>query len=285
MSLEEMLRTELPLNRKERFFTGTVFPMITCKDNFKHLHILFSLLGITPIPPLVSNPVETNILFFSEYSLVESLLGVDKQRFKNLPPSKDTPDIIILIKAETKILIALEAKMYGSPNVSNLNQQMNAQQKILESIRVTLDVDKIYHFALLSEKYLENPAYQPSFPVVTWENIYKAYEPVCKNDYFFNLLRVSLEMFDDLVSTGSSSYGLNSEKKISGQQIYERYKKGTMDKVSMGRFGGINGVKLQGDINSGKWKTFLYETSSINSDDINRNWFRIADFVNIIEGN
>lgn len=50
MSLEEMLRTELQLNRKERFFTGTVFPMIVCKDNFRHLHLLLSLLGVFPIP-------------------------------------------------------------------------------------------------------------------------------------------------------------------------------------------------------------------------------------------
>ena len=35
MTLEELMKSELPLNRKERFFTGTVSPMIVCRDNFK----------------------------------------------------------------------------------------------------------------------------------------------------------------------------------------------------------------------------------------------------------
>jgi len=33
MSLTDMLEKDLPLNRKERFYTGTVLPMIVCKVN------------------------------------------------------------------------------------------------------------------------------------------------------------------------------------------------------------------------------------------------------------
>jgi hypothetical protein len=118
--------------------------------------------------------------------------------------------------------------------------------------------------------------------VITWETIYEAYETVCRNDYFFDLLRISLDMFDELVSTGVP-YGQNSEEKISGQQIYARYKQGTLDKVSIGRAGGQFGDKLQEDIATGKWRTFLYETSTKKSVDINRNWFGIEDFVNLVE--
>ena len=32
MSLSQMMMNELPLNRKERFYTGTVLPMIVCRD-------------------------------------------------------------------------------------------------------------------------------------------------------------------------------------------------------------------------------------------------------------
>jgi len=84
MSLEEIHSAELPLNRKERFFTGTVFPMITCKDNFAHLHILMSLLGVSPIPTIVANPDETNIQFFTEYSLQE-------------PPKFFSPNLLPLV--------------------------------------------------------------------------------------------------------------------------------------------------------------------------------------------
>ena len=283
MSLKEMLSAELPLNRKERFFTGTVFPMIVCKENFKHLHVLLSLLGVFPAPAIISNTKEANILFFTEYSLVESILGMAKQRFKNLPITKDTPDIVILIKSETKILVALEAKLYSVPTAGDLNQQMLAQQKILVSIQESLGVDKIYHYALLPEKLAGKLTQQGfAYPVITWETIYEAYETVCRNDYFFDLLRISLDMFDELVSTGVP-YGQNSEEKISGQQIYARYKQGTLDKVSIGRAGGQFGDKLQEDIATGKWRTFLYETSTKKSVDINRNWFGIEDFVNLVE--
>jgi hypothetical protein len=45
MSLEELMSEDLPLNRKERFFTGTILPMLVCKDSFKHLHGLLALIG------------------------------------------------------------------------------------------------------------------------------------------------------------------------------------------------------------------------------------------------
>jgi len=285
MSLEEMLRDELPLNRKERFFTGTVFPMIVCKDNFKHLHLLLSLLGVSPTPAIVFDPNETNILFFTEYSLVESAIGAVKQRFKMLPETKDTPDIVILIKScDQKILVALEAKMYDAPTADKLNKQMVAQQKILESIRKTLSVDKdkIYHYALLPEK-LHRQAPNITYPVVTWESVCKAYESVCKNDYFFNLLRLSLDMYEELVST--VNFKQNSEEEIQGEQVYKRFKHGRLDKVSMGRKGGINGDRLKKDIATGKWRTFPYETSSKKPEDINHNWFEIKDFVKLIENN
>jgi len=280
LSLEEMLRNELPLNRKERFFTGTVFPMIVCKDNFKFLHRLFPLIDCLQAPDIVVSPDGTNILFFTEYSLVESLVGASKQRFKRLPKTKDTPDIVILIKSVSKVLIALEAKMYDSPTVEKLDHQLREQEKILESIQKSLAVDKTCHYALLPQK-LKEQVHGLSFPVITWEDIYKQYEPVCKGDYFFDLLRVSLEMYDELVSPKTASFGQNCEERITGRQIYTRFKQGTLHKVSMGRSGGISGDKLNEDIITEKWYSFPYETNSTRP--MNRNWFLIEDFVRLIE--
>jgi len=280
MSLQEMLK-ELPLNRKERFFTGTVLPMIVCKDNFKNIHILLSLVGIFETTILNFNPSESNVLFFTEYSLVESLIGKDKHRFKGLPKTKDTPDIIIYIKSAKKKLVALEAKMYDVPTADKLNDQMEAQQKILKSIEISLDTDKPHHYLLLPEK-LAKQSNGLEYPVITWEALQAAYEPVCKDDYFFELLRISLNKYDELVSPGIT-YGINCEEKISGQQILKRFQSGTMDKISMGRDGGIDGLALKQDITTGKWQTFPYETSSQNLKGINRNWFLIEEFVKRIE--
>ena len=282
MSLEEMLLDELPLNRKEQFFTGTVFPMVVCKDNFRHLHLLLSLVGVAPPPAIVSNPKETNILFFTEYSLIESITKGAEQRFWMLPSTKDTPDIVILIKSKIKTLVVFEAKMYATTTANRLNKQMDAQQEILNSIQKSLNVDKTYHYALIPEKLYRQVRGDLTYPALTWESIYAAYEPVCKNDYFFDILRVSLDMYDELVSRGGS-FGRNCEEKISGKQIYEGYKQRTLDKLSMGRNGGFNGVKLKEDIVTDKWRTFHYETSSKNPADINRNWFEIKDFVKLVD--
>ena len=42
-SLDDLLDVVLPMNRKERYFTGTVLPALLCSDNLAHLHRLASL--------------------------------------------------------------------------------------------------------------------------------------------------------------------------------------------------------------------------------------------------
>jgi hypothetical protein len=36
----------LPVNRRERFYTGTVFPALVCADDFAHFHRFLTLLNI-----------------------------------------------------------------------------------------------------------------------------------------------------------------------------------------------------------------------------------------------
>jgi hypothetical protein len=281
MSLESMLTEGLPLNRKERFFTGTVFPMIVCKDNLKHLHLFLSMLPGIEVPTIIADPAKTNVLFFTEYSLLESLVGAAKETFKELPGTKDTPDIVIWIKSSRNILITLEAKMYDTPTTDALNRQMQAQAKMLKSIKNTIGIDQIYHYALLPEKLLKQRQ-ELCFPIITWEQLLKQYKPICDGDYFYNMLRIALERYDDLVSAGPL-YGINCEEKISGQQIYELFKQGVLDKSSMGRNKGINGELLRNDIATRKWQSFKYETSSKRPSELNKNWFLIEDFINLID--
>lgn len=90
MSLSELMQTALPLNRKERYFTGTVLPMIVCADGFRQLHLLAALMGCK-LPRVKPDPASANIQFFTEYSLVESIYGVKtKARFPTPPKTKDT---------------------------------------------------------------------------------------------------------------------------------------------------------------------------------------------------
>ena len=48
MSLTSLLDSRLPMNRKERFFTGTVFPMIVAGDGFGGLQ---KFLDLAEVPP------------------------------------------------------------------------------------------------------------------------------------------------------------------------------------------------------------------------------------------
>jgi hypothetical protein len=283
MALANLFSSELPLNRKERFFTGTVFPMIVCKDNFKHFHLLLSLLRISSCPKIIAQGKKTNIQFFTEYSLAESMKGSATKRFKRMPNTKETPDIVALINGEKKILIAIEAKMFDVPSADDLNGQMHAQrEKILSVIEESLSIDEVYHYALLPRE-LKKQMNGLAYKAVTWEALYRAYKPVSSGDYFLELLRMALTNYKGLVST-RGAYGANCEKKMSGGQIRSLFERGTLGMVSMGREGGIDGDRLRKDIISGKWRRIIYETSSKNPGRINRNWFWIREFIRRIEG-
>lgn len=276
-TLQELIKTQLPMNRKERFFTGTVLPMIIAKNNFQHLHLLLSALGIEPIPKITAQPPFTNIQFFTEYSLLESLHRTDRI-FKDLPATKDTPDLIILIdEPENKILIALEAKMYSSPRLEELEKQMKVQGNILRSISKTLNVNATYHFALLPEE-LESK----QFPIITWQTICELFDPVTKDDYFMMMLKLALQEYPTLASSSESSYGKNNQKSMSGLDIYESFKNQTLENQFMGRDKGINGQLLENDLLSGDWKTRKYETRKTELFS-NRNWFAVEEFVKKID--
>ena len=67
------IRRGLPINRKERYYTGTVLPMIVASDGFKHFGKFLALCGIPEIA-LEADPNTTNVQFFSEYGFKESLM-------------------------------------------------------------------------------------------------------------------------------------------------------------------------------------------------------------------
>ena len=281
MSLRDTFAAYLPLNRKERFYTGTVLPMIVAKENFRHLPKLLSLLHISNPPDIRHHVDTTNIQFFTEYSLLESIVPSSQRHFHDLPKSKDTPDVIILLGGPPKILIALEAKMFDLPNQDELNEQLDAQGKVLESIRKTLDIQQVFHFALLPEM-LAKKMRGLRYPIISWETIVEAYGPICKGDYFYELLCIALQDYEKLIA-GEISYGKNCEEHLSGKDIYDRFKEGKLDGSWMGRQGGLRGEKLERDLASGKWRSFKYETRSSPVPESNRNWFQVGEFVKLIE--
>jgi hypothetical protein len=286
MKLKELFNSHLPINRKERFYTGTVFPMIVCKNNFENFNLFTNLLEDCSGIKIDANPETTNIQFFTEYSLKESAIDEEtKKRFCDMPDSKDTPDIIILIEGEINILIAIEAKMYDYPKPIDLVNQMEKQKKILNCIKRSLSKRedgndfKIYHYALLPEGYFKYGKPE-GINIITWQQLLNAYKDVYGNDYFIGMLECALDKYTALVGKGIDSFGYNSKDKISGQKVYEDFKNGVLEMKTIGRNKGIAGFVK--DIEENKWRTVKYETSS-KSVQPNDNWITVEKFVELVE--
>jgi hypothetical protein len=263
--------------------------MIVCKDNFKHFGVFASLVkGLEPrtISPEASS---CNMQFFTEYSLVESIFDSDtKRRLQENPTRKDTPDIMILLTAEPMTLIAIEAKMYDNPTDLALVEQMKAQREILDYLKGKLEIERVFHCALLPAKLAEAVgSLGKDVDTITWEKVLEAYQGLrdYEGDYFLETLRLALEKYDRLVSR-AGRYGQNNKKKMTGQEISDGYNSGFEGQsyvpLVMGRNGGLDGDVLKNDIKFDGWKRHKYETNP-EAKPPNDNWFPIKKLVDRVK--
>jgi hypothetical protein len=282
MSLEGLLTTELPMNRKERFFTGTVFPMIVCADEFKHFDRLMALMPESPGLSIDPDPDKTNIEFFTEYGLMESIYGPSKERFVEPLDYRDTPDIICLVKDEQKTLIAFEAKMYDRPSREAVEEQMRRQREfVLDYLQVALSVKTVLHAALLPQGLLDEFG-GFGYPVITWEAVLDAFAADRRDDYWLRMLRLALSAWPDLVGPGAE-FSRNADDRLRGSEIMSRFERGDAEFALMGRNDGLNGGPLEGDLKSGGWRKQVYQVRREGLLPNKRNWFLIADFVDEVK--
>jgi hypothetical protein len=109
-------QTRLPMNRKERHFTGTVLPMLIGDSGFAHLHRFLTLCGLNvDAQDPYNNPLEgeQDLQVFTEYGFAESVFTeADRERMSDRPDERDTPDVVLM---GLDWLVAVEAKMYHRP--------------------------------------------------------------------------------------------------------------------------------------------------------------------------
>lgn len=98
------------MNRKERYFTGTVLPALIGGD-LEHLGRFAALIGVEDVRVSTARD-DCTVLLFSEYGISESVVGGAAARFAGLSTARDTPDVVVLITEPAPVLIAVEAKMY-----------------------------------------------------------------------------------------------------------------------------------------------------------------------------
>ncbi|NLT50019.1 MAG: hypothetical protein GXX85_03780 [Ignavibacteria bacterium] len=154
--LLENFETIMPLNRKERFYTGSVLPAIICYNNFRYINRFFELVdGFDNKLQINPNADNNNILIQTEYSFKESLVEpYFIKKFEGDYETKDTPDLVILITEPEYFLFVGEAKMFSNANPGDINTQMNNQRWFIDALQKGLNIDKKTASILLY--YLKN---------------------------------------------------------------------------------------------------------------------------------
>jgi hypothetical protein len=268
-----MFRTALPVNRKERYYTGTVLPMLIASDGFAHLDRFLALCGLDDLRFVENNREGLQRLqFFTEYSFAESVFtDADHARFAAAPSDNDTPDLVLV---GDDWILAVEAKMFHTPNAQALNLQLRRQRIVLDYLTSILGIaaDRACHVFLLPEGLASDGL---DAPVVTWEQVLDAYRVVGPR-YWVAVLAAALDRYDELKSRGPE-FGQFRDATMTGADIVAAHEAGALAYTYMGRNRGIDGPDLAGDLADGSWRTRHYEVrlEALTS----RNWFPISVFI------
>ncbi len=282
-TLDELLDSTLPLNRKERYYTGTVLPALLCADSMRHLDRLGrpELLDLGPMD-VRDDPEDCTVLFFTEYSFIESAIGPIGAKFPGMAGlAKDTPDVVVLITEPQPVLIALEAKMFDRPSKPELVKQLDAQRTQLEQVCKHLATHRgvqrvrLAHWALLPEK-LKNAMPELGTSIITWEQILAAYADVDQR-YFHAVLDAALSRYDDLV-TKSAGY---QDAELAGAKLVTRWLAGDTTWPHMGAAGGLMGHRVSKAIVDGSWSTREFQCRHSDLPG-NNNWFTVEAFVHAV---
>ncbi|MGI5940281.1 MAG: hypothetical protein ACOX8V_06300 [Thermoleophilia bacterium] len=201
MSLTDLMRTGLPLSRQERFYTHTVLPMIVCAHDFRELGVLTRLIPGCELPHIDANPYTTNIQFFTEYSLVDSIAGRRTEtRFPDPPNTEVQPKLMILATGDRTVLVAIAALFYHQPPLETLVRRLQSQRVQLDYLREQLQIDSVHHAALLPAAYATTIGStaidldEDDCPIITWEGLLAAYRRMRSgDDYFMAVLDLALE--------------------------------------------------------------------------------------------
>ncbi len=274
----ELSEQWLPFNRKERYFTGTVLPMIVASDGFAHLDRFLRMCGIDA--PLAPDYLGDQALqFFTEYSFRESVFfDADKRRFPDLPATKDTPDVVL---AGSGWLLAIEAKMYQRPNKAKLETQLQAQSELIHYIAQRLSatgtpINQVRHIALVPRSHL--PTLSSGSPLkfvdatITWQDLADEYADVAPR-YWIGQLQHAND--NDLTDGGKGHQDgfRTGEQILSGDLTHlpsgEPY-------TFMGCQGGLDGDRMRSYIKGDTWRTREFQVRRTHYQ--HNNWFSIEDF-------
>jgi hypothetical protein len=240
----------LPLNRKERFYTGTVLHMIGAGDRFGSLGRMLKLCGLEQLDLGKSERLQ----FFTDYSFADSVFtDDDTARFPRRPPVADTPDVVIF----GSWLLAIEAKMFHRPNAAALNAQYDRQSELVAYWQGRLGLHKnlVRHCLLLPQPLAADVSEHVHAPIVTWESVAHQFRTVA-DPYWIGVLHDALDRYRQLAAK-DSVWGLNKQMALMGLDIVTAYRERDPRVTWVGRQGGLSGSELTHDAATGAWRTHL----------------------------
>ena len=276
--LKQRLQSELPINRKERFYTGTVLPSILFHKGLSNLFRFLREIKGFPVD-INENSTQDNLLFYTEYNLKESAgkksVGVEMDTVTG-----DTPDVIIEILEPQKVFVIIEAKMFTNLTQNDFGKQIAAQKRAIIDIlkrKYDLDDKQIFHIALTPTKlgFKTTIDYQ----VVNWEFLLDSEDIDLRDNYFANFLRFALEHYDRLVSD-QSWMASTVESQMPGFHVYAN---GVAENTLwVGRKGGKR--TIEEDVKKGAWRYKLYAINTQKPQGGQRgNWISSREFAAIID--
>lgn len=266
----------LPMNRKERYYTGSVLPGIVASNGLVHLPRFLRLCGLdVELPVSGYQPLAGvhDVQVFTEYSFAESLRHDDLGRFPDAPMAGDTPDVVL---CGPDWLLAVEAKMYLRPTKADLDAQMNRQQHLLRylTVQLALDADRVRHVLLLPQE-LKDERPGLTWDVVTWQELLRCFD-VAGDGYWLGVLCAALADYDRLRSK-EKIFGANADGHMTGLEVTQG-KAAEEGFASVGRGGGGRyGKPFLSDLATGHWKSHSYEVRT--GPPPNPNWMTLDEFL------
>lgn len=271
---------ELPLNRKERFYTGTVLPALLFHNGLSNFYTFLREIKDFPVEV---NEVQTNddFLFYTEYGLKES--AGERNVGRKIPAhTKDTPDIVVEILKPKRVFVIIEGKMFEKTNQHKINDQIDRQRRyIAKPLKKAfqLDESQIFHLALVPEasRIKDGKFYQ----VINWEFFIGNQSLDVTNNAFHNYLKFALDNYEELVSKSTGGgMPLTVEFYLKGPALYELCEE--YPDFWVGRDGGEK--KIKEDAISGKWRKHKYCVNSTKpSKGQPGNWIQLTKFRDLID--
>ena len=176
------------------------------------------------------------------------------------------------------MLLGIEAKVFLLPSVTEVTEQLQGQQALLQIMAKRVGTNPSIHHVALLPAGLKFPDKLNGVPVLPWQRVADTFRNEAP-PYWMGVLDEAIKRWKKLASS-EDTYRRNADAIITGQDIYDRHDRKDTTFASMGRAGGLRGENVKSGIRTGGWREQKYEVRR--EGEPNKNWFAIADFIRMI---